>query len=299
MRAMVEKVILPAESSYKFEVRDDPCFKFEWHFHSEYELTLILNSRGRRFVGDSIDDYRGGDLVLVGPNLPHTWCSTTDHRRCGRHKAIVVQFADSFLGEGFFARPELQDVGRLLKRSAVGLCFERCTARDYVTRQICRMGEIHGLDRLLALLTVLAQLTRLYDARPLASTKFLPNLNLTNKCRIDRACTYINNNFAESISLHDVARVAHMSPSAFSHFFRRTVGRNFIDYVNEIRVGHSCGLLSGSDWPITQVAYASGFPNLSNFNRRFLRLKKMTPKAYRRQFVDRGLTEEIKSFEPC
>lgn len=200
MRTIVEKIVLPGESSYIFEVRNDPCFRFDWHFHPEYELTLILDSRGRRFVGDSIDDYREGDLVLIGPNLPHTWCSTTDHRHRGGHKAIVLQFADCFLGESFFARPELRDVGLLLKRSAVGLDFDCCPAKDFAVRQIDNMQKVGGIDRLLVLLAVLAELARCHDARPLASLEFVPVLEVANHRRIDRVCTYINNNFSGKIS---------------------------------------------------------------------------------------------------
>jgi AraC-like DNA-binding protein len=290
MRVKTEKIIVTAECSINIELRDDPCFEFDWHLHPEYELTLIVSSVGRRFVGDSIDDYRDGDLVLIGPNLAHTWCSTADHGHRGRHKAIVIQFAGDFLGEGFFARPEMRDVSRLLNRSAVGLCFNDSPDREYAARQIRKMQWLRGLDGLLALLSALSRLSRSSGARPLASPKFAPILDHIDGSRIDAVCSYINKHFSEKVSLAETARIAHMSPTAFSRFFSLYVGKTFVCYLNEIRIGHACRLLGESDWSITKIAYASGFSNISNFNRRFLRLKKMTPNAYRRQFTTQSVT---------
>lgn len=282
MRAAAEKIPLTSES-FRYRVRDDPRFEFRWHFHPEYELTLIVQSRGRRIVGDSVEDYRDGDLVLLGPNLPHAWGSSPGPRR--RHRSIVLQFSGSFLGAGFFERPEVRDVARMLAQSATGLSFTG-QARDRAARLLGEMQHLRGLDRLLALLSALGALARSPDVRPLASPGFRPALDLDNRRRIDSVCAYIHHNHTRPISQPEMAHIAHLSPSAFSRFFKRMIGKTFIDYLHEIRIGHACELLIEGDLPITEVAYASGFSNLSNFNRRFLEQKRMTPRTYRAQFFD-------------
>src|SRR5688500_18542137 len=78
MRARPERISTSPAASFAVKRRRDPGFEFAWHFHPEVELTWIVRSRGRRFVGDSIEEYRDGDLVLLGPNLPHTWHSEPD-----------------------------------------------------------------------------------------------------------------------------------------------------------------------------------------------------------------------------
>ena len=110
MRAHFEKVSSGAASLLAFE-RVDLEFPFYWHYHPEFELTLIVDSHGQRLVGDGIADYGPGDLVLLGPNLPHSWRSGPVHlstESC--HRAVVVQFREDFLGKPFFQLDEMETI---------------------------------------------------------------------------------------------------------------------------------------------------------------------------------------------
>jgi AraC-like DNA-binding protein len=280
----VRKVITSEGSSFLYKVRDEPTFAFSWHCHPEYQLTLICSSAGRRFVGDSIEDYASGDLVLLGPNLPHTWHSEAKRHPTRRHKAIVVQFAESFLGPGFFDRPEFKATAALLQASARGLQFQD-PVRQRVSRRLVALGDCRPLDRLLGLLAVLDELARSRSFRPLASPGFAPMLNEATRRRIDRVCAYINAHYTGGVTELEASRIAHMSPSAFSRFFHQATGKTFTRYVNELRVGLACRLLIESDRPVTSICFEAGFANVSNFNRRFLELKRLSPSAYRRAFV--------------
>ena len=123
MRAHFEKVSSGSASLLAFD-RIDLEFPFYWHYHPEFELTLIVNSHGQRLVGDGIADYGPGDLVLLGPNLPHSWRSgPVKLPREQWHRAVVIQFRENFLGEEFFRLAEMEPIVRLLKRSAAGLSF--------------------------------------------------------------------------------------------------------------------------------------------------------------------------------
>ncbi len=292
MKASLEKVSAPGQSSFLYKRRSDPRFEFLWHFHPEYELTLIVNSRGKRFIGDSIADYGDGDLVLLGRDLPHTWCSDPDpprrRRRSGRgtrHRAIVIQFAEDFLGPEFLSRPELASIARLMRRASQGIRFSGRTQK-LVAARMDEMEAQEGFERLKGLLEILETLARSRDGVLLASRGFSPSLREADRQRIDRVLRFLNQNYRRSIFLDEAAEVAHLSAAAFSRFFRKTAGKTFTAYVNELRVAQACRFLIETDRNIAAVALDCGFENLSNFNRRFQELKKMSPREFRREFAE-------------
>ena len=281
MQARLEKVSPGAAASFLCRRRRDPRFPFAWHFHPEVELTHIVQSRGKRFVGDSIADYEDGDLVLLGSNLPHTWVS--DPRRRGPHEAVFCQFSATFLGADFFRAPELLPVRRLLERSAQGLRFTG-RSQKAVARRMETIDGLRGPERLLALLGILGALARSRDARPLSSRGFVPPPRRADAARIDRVCRFLTENFTDRVPLADAAKVAHLSVPAFSRFFKRRTGKTLVGYLTELRVGHACRELIETDRAVSEIAFDAGFNNLSNFNRRFLEAKAMSPREFRGQF---------------
>ncbi|MEK6249925.1 MAG: cupin domain-containing protein [Planctomycetales bacterium] len=119
----MEKVRKPHDSSLRAFLRAERHFPFQWHYHPEYELTLILHGRGQRFVADHVEDYREGDLVLLGPLLPHTWRSASNRSR-RQQRAVVIQFPENFLGSAVSECAELKKVNDLLSRSRQGMHFQ-------------------------------------------------------------------------------------------------------------------------------------------------------------------------------
>ncbi len=276
MKARIERVSTDDAASFLCRRRVDARFGFYWHFHPEIELTLIVRSRGRRFVGDSIEPYDDGDLVLVGPNLPHTWSS--DPSRKGRHEAVFCQFPREFLKS-----PELAGAERLFDRSSRGLRFTGRTQRA-VSRQMESLQQLQGLRRLAGLLEILDQLARSTESRPLSGRGYVPAVRSGDAERIDRVCRFLNGRFTEGVTLAEAASVAHLSVPAFSRMFRRATGRTLVAYLNELRTGLACRELMESGRSISDIAYDAGFNNLSNFNRRFRALKGLSPREYREAF---------------
>ena len=281
MQARLEKVSPGTAASFICRRRVDRRFGFAWHFHPEFELTCIVRSRGKRFVGDSIADYGDGDLVLLGPNLPHTWDS--DPRSRGTHEAVFCQFSGTFLGAEFFKAPELLPVRRLLERSSRGLRFTGRTQRA-VAKRMEGLDGLQGPGRLLALLEILATLARSRDARPLSSGGFAPPPRRADAARIDRVCRFLTEHYASRVPLAEAAKVAHLSAPAFCRFFKRRTGKTLVGYLTELRVGHACRELIETERTISGIAFDSGFNNLSNFNRRFRDLKGMSPRQFRGSF---------------
>ncbi|MFM8803319.1 MAG: helix-turn-helix domain-containing protein, partial [Planctomycetia bacterium] len=259
---------------------DLACFPYRWHFHPEYELTLITAGHGRRFVGDSIEPFDAGDFVLLGPHLPHTWHSQA--ARGQRSRAVVIRFAADFLGDAFFERPELSLIRSLLGRSARGIVFAASSSRRIgpLLEATCHAPPF---EQLLGLLRILQGLAVHGRGRPLSSLTYDAATRSRDAKRIDRACRYFLQHLDRPLSLAEVASVADLSPAGFSRFFRRMTGRTFVGWGHEVRIGHACRMLVHTDRSVLDIAIASGFANLSNFNRVFRRLRSRTPREFRRQ----------------
>jgi len=284
VKARIEKILPPSAASFVYQIKREPSFGVFWHFHPEYQLTLVLRGRGKRFVGDDVSRFGPGDLVLTGPNLPHMWCSSRPRRANGRpHEAIIIQFPGTIFGGPFLDLPEMSPVRRLLAKSAQGIRFGD-GARKKIAPRMVRMGRQRGLARLIELLEILRVLSQVPPERTLSSRAFAPQEQLGDRDRIDAICKFAAENSTRPLALSQAAAAAHMSVPAFTRFFRKSTGRTFLEYLTEIRVGSACRLLVESDKTVTEVCFAAGFHNVSTFNRRFMELKGVTPRDYRRQF---------------
>jgi AraC-like DNA-binding protein len=284
VRARIEKLLPPATASFLYHIKRDPSFGIYWHYHPEYQLTLVRRGQGKRFVGDDISRFKAGDLVLTGPNLPHMWCSS--HAKSAKGppaEAILIQFPESIFGGQFLELPEMSAVRRLLARSSQGIRFAD-SVRGKISPRMIRMGRQRGLARLIELLEILRILSQAPVDRILSSKAFTPAVGFADRERIDRICRHLAENSARPIVLAQAAAAAHMSVPAFTRFFRKCTGKSFVEYLTELRVGSACRLLVESDRTVTQVCYSSGFNNLSNFNRRFRDLKGVTPREFRQQY---------------
>jgi AraC-like DNA-binding protein len=282
MKPFLEKIPHRADRSFAFldfKVRRFDC---PFHYHPEVELTLIAASPGQRYVGDHIGRFTDGDLVLMGPNLPHMYIN--DAKFTGRAHARALQFLPSCLGPGFFQLGEMKSIRHLLERSRVGLVFHGRT-RDKVAQALARFGELEGAERLLAFLAILETLAASGEYRRLASPAYSPSLGLYQGERINRVCALISQKFRDHVTQSEAARAAGMSGPSFSRFFRRATNRTFRAFLNEVRVGHASQSLLETDRTVAEVCYDSGFANLSNFNRQFLRLRKLSPRDYRRKLA--------------
>lgn len=284
MKPLLEKVRPPEGASWAWlDRRLDDGIPFQWHHHPEYELTLTLNSRGQRFVGDAIGDYDDADLVLVGPNLPHTWASRERIDPAAPHRALVMWFHPDWASALVSALAELHIVGEMLSRAQRGLQFSVGAA--VATRPaIEAMFARPPTERATTLIDILRTLAR-DAAMPLASPRSAPSI-VGSRTRIDRVLDYIHLHYADGITIPELAEIAALSPSGLHRLFRRHTQQTVSDYVMRLRIGEACALLSASARPIAHIAGDVGYDSLANFNRQFKALKGLTPRAYRQSFEE-------------
>ncbi len=261
---------------YQYRIQ---AFKFAWHYHPEYELTYIKKGQGQRLVGDSYENFKAGDLVLLGSNLPHTWFS---NEIIGKYcEAVVLQFSLDFVTP-LFHYHELNFIQNLLKNSSLGIRF--ITKNNDVIfktmQELVTSKDFEKLPQFILLFQKLAQRKSI----ELASAKFQAIKSAENSNRINLVFEYVQLEYKNKISLKHAAELLFLSESAFCKFFKRVSGKTFSDYVNEIRTANAAELLRESDLPILQIAFNSGFDSISYFNRVFLKKKLIRPSDYRKKF---------------
>jgi len=217
-----------------------------WHAHEEYELHLVVETRGKAFVGDYIGDFKAGDCVEK-------------------------------LAEGF---PEFSQVLQLLQLAQSGIHFEGFNP-TFARGHMESIRDNNGAERILAFVRFLVRLNEHAEKKTLSIAKLVQPEGGSKHARIARVVDHINENFYESISVAQAASMANMTEITFSRNFLAVTGYSFIDFLNRIRIGQACGMLYASDNQITSIAQEAGFKNLANFNRHFLKVRGMTPSEYR------------------
>jgi AraC-like DNA-binding protein len=283
MKASFEKVATGASSFLVFE-RRDPSFPFHWHYHPEFELTLIVDSFGQRLVGDSIQEYGPGDLVLLGPNLPHSWRSFPNGFESSHHRAVVAQFREDCFGERFFHAPELHDVAIMLAKAARGLSFGSTVIGKRVASCFAELSAVSPARQLVTLLSVLVDLAGEKHSSTLSSGGPHPLPRLMASRRIDAICEYFETHYCQEVDFAALSTRLNIDQASLCRLFKRATGRTMTEYVNEIRVAAAAQLLVNTDESLIDICFQVGFGNYSHFSRQFKRLKGCNPQSLRRQF---------------
>ena len=258
------------------------AFTYPWHQHPELELTLILEGQGLRYVGDSVQEFTAGDLCLIGADTPHAWVSTPVEGQ--QVRCIQVLFVPGALGQGFFEVPAARPISDLCERARLGLSVGG-RARERAARELAELVTpgLRPVERLARLLSVLAVLSATTELKELAlSTPERPSHPPRDETA-GRVLSFIHEHAKERLSQEQVARAAGLSRASLGRFFPRYLGKTFVRYVSEVRVGLACRLLLESARSVREIAFDVGYGNLANFNRRFRELKGMTPTEYRRR----------------
>ncbi len=271
------------DHSFNVSYNSYPHFLKVWHYHPELELVYVVKSTGTHFIGDHIERFEGGEVVLIGKDVPHMWLNDEKYfekRPEQMAEAISIHFRKDFLGEAFLDAPETRKIKEMIEMSNRGIKF--LNLKRTVKNDIKALLHLEPFDQMIKLIGLLQTLALHRDYQILSSSSFLDTFFKTKNKRLDTIYEYVYKNFKNNINSKDVAQYVGMNPSAFSRFFKRLHRKTFTTYLNEIRVGYACKMLLESDENITTIAYESGFNNLSNFNRQFKVINKMSPSKYAR-----------------
>ncbi len=271
-------------ASIEFDGMEYDHFYNPLHYHPELELTLIVKSFGQRKIGDNIENFNEGDLVLVGSNLPHVWKNDEvffDEKANIKAQAICVKFLPDFAGKEFLNRPEMSAIKTILEEQApLGIKLVG-TLREKVTGIMLKLPEMDQSDRFIHLLQILNLIAKSNEFSILASLSYR-NENIKNSHRINTVLDYIMEHYQEDLSLEKIAGLINMNKNAFCRFFKRGTRKSLFAVINEVRIGKACQHLTETDMNVLQVCFACGFNNISNFNKAFKKSMNVTPLMYRK-----------------
>lgn len=281
MKPYVEKVPI-TEVSFLIKEESFQNFDVSWHIHPEYELAIILKGQGKRNVGNSIDDFHENEIILLGPNLPHSWHSSNLSKTFV--KQIIVQFSYDFLGKDLFEKPEFGAIKTLLSKAHHGLIFKDQTILT-VKKTLLSMLSSNRFDRTISLLNILNLLAGSTNFKELSGLSYSHNLNENDSKKVNKVFRYILDNFRKDISLSELASLSSMTPPAFCNYFKKHTKKTYTQFLNEVRIGHACKLIMEKNLSISQICSDSGFNNISNFNRQFKKITKTNPTDYKKRLA--------------
>lgn len=255
-------------------------FRGERHRHRQLELTWIERGTGLRFVGSSVEAFEDGDLVLLGPHVPHAWVSAAE--RTGEpHLATVLQFSPDLISQ--HGMPELGALSSLVVLAGRGARVEG-EAREPMLAVLRGMPDRSSLLRLADLIALLGlMLQHQASLRPILdkAERASGGMRAEEQRRVDRVLDWIHQHMDQVLTVDAAARLVHVTPAAFSRFFSRELGKSFTAYINDVRCSEASLRLRLSDRPVAVIARECGFETMSHFNRQFRMRNGMTPREFR------------------
>jgi AraC-like DNA-binding protein len=269
-----------------------------WHHHPEYELCLITKGRGKRMVGDNIDRFENNDLVFIGSYTPHECLCDPEyfsHSDGFQGEGIVIHFLYNFLGEDFLKVPENENLNKFILESSRGYVFYGETKKKIIS-VILKMLEMSDTEKFYSLFSIFKVFATTKEYKILSSPGFSEPFWIDEAGPMQKAMKYIFQNFQKSIRIDDLLKITNMSNTSFYATFKKTYRMPFKDYLLNIRIGYACKLLTDESQNISGIAYASGFGNISNFNRQFKKIKGITPSQFQEQ-IKKMEKENIKTMD--
>ena len=281
MKAQLFKVTDREHSSIHIQENIEQAVYGEWHYHPEIQISHILEGQGIAAIGDCISPFQGGDVFIIGSNIPHVFKpQVSTVKPDEKPRMVSLFFLEKTFGQTFFGLPELVPVKQFLQTTARGIQMKSSTSCCFGTamKELKTMVGLPRLTRFFELLHWMANHSNktYLNAQVFPATKHKETYY--SKTRIMR---YISENFHRPISLEEAARIAHLDKYAFCRYFKKLTHKSFVAYLNEFRVSMACKYLHGNRYSISQVGYLVGFNNLSYFNKQFKRFMNCTPSKYR------------------
>ena len=264
----------------------DPLVR--WHYHDDFELHYITHTTGKVFIGDYIGQFEPGDLFLTGPRLPHNWISTMHRDENVPARDMLVQFNQHLIRDVAKVAAEFDELLPMLDRSKYGIQFEGM-AKAQAQEFMLLIRSCKGASKISALIDYLQILASETQYNLLSTVSMKCNADDSSMKKIDEVANYVTTHYSQPVSLSTVAGLVGMSESAFSRFFTKATGNGFNEFLNRVRISRACEFLATTNEPITNICFEVGFNNVANFNRRFRRMKNVTPREYREQAQQRRL----------
>lgn len=280
------KIDMPPEQSFSVHHNVVPFFHNKLHCHPELELVYIVKGSGKQFIGDSIHYFKGGDMILVGENLPHLW--KNDEQYFSKKadldcESYIIHFANDCFGKEFFNLPENKNLKELLVKAKQGVSINGNT-KSAVIQMMQEILHARSTQRIILLVNILNIIAASKNTKTICTQSVNFNLSSSDSERINAICQYIMQHFNRKIPLKEIAAVAHLTPNSFCRYFKSRIKKSLCDFLIEIRIGHACKLLAETEMPVAEICFECGYNSFSNFNKHFRLITGKSPLQYRKYF---------------
>jgi AraC-like DNA-binding protein len=287
LKAALHKSTIPPSRIFVIRHLEEKHFDPVWHAHHEYQLFVVMEGTGTRFIGDSIKAFRPGELIFTGPHLPHLWRSDEvyfEKQNSLTTNGIVIYFNENFLGDHIMEKEEMVMLKKLFTKSMRGLEFYG-QKKLQVIKMMQELTQMQGIQSVIHLLRILEMLSFTKEYHYISSKAYDDVFNQNETDRLNQVYEYVLKNFRRKISLEELAGLLCMTPTSFSRYFTMKNNKPFSKFVAEIRIKHACKLLTETEDPISQICYECGFNTLSNFNKQFKDIMLKKPSEYKEEFM--------------
>ncbi|MDR3142816.1 MAG: AraC family transcriptional regulator [Tannerellaceae bacterium] len=284
---MNEKLPISEANPIRPRYYDYAHFTYPWHFHSQYEIIYVKKSTGLCFVGDCIEKYSDGDLILLGTNLPHYLLSDDIYKTGNqelRVKGTIIQFEKDFMSYSIEHYPQFLQIKTFLEESKRGIFFRQLDSMQIIGL-LDDFPTFKGFDQITNLLLLLQKMATYGNRQLLASPLYYEVFPTLGNKRIEKIISFINSNYTRDISLTEISSMAAMNPSAFCRYFKENTGKTYVQYVMDMRIGYACKLLALNKMNVSQISVECGFDSISNFNRTFKQATQFTPTQYQQKIL--------------
>lgn len=284
MKELLEQIKLNPDESFYIGVFQDHIDQSRWHYHQEFELSFITEGSGRRIVGDSVEEFHPGDLIFIGPRIPHVWFSQPPihNQHSGRTlESVYLLFNQDILPPDLTSLPEFSHVNRAMQLSERGIRITGDTLNQ-VSRIMLQLPYLSNLKRLMLFYEIMDMIGKSNSFSYLASADYVKSKFESTNNRIKRIHEFLMKNYLEDINLEEIASIIHMAPASTCRFFKSSTGLTIFEYLNKIKIEYACKLLLNTDQNIVTISYDCGFNNLSHFNKQFRKFNGKTPSQFRK-----------------
>lgn len=258
-------------------------FTAPFHFHPELELVYIIESFGKRIIGDKIEPFAEGDMVFIGSNLPHVWLNDEifykEHSTL-KARAIVLYFNKNIFSQDFYGMKESFKINEFFKNAEKGIRING-KSKEIIANKLKGLLKKKNFEKVIGLMEIVHILSQSNDTSFITSDGYTAQLKHAVTDRLSDVYKYIQHNFKDNISLSTIANISNLTPQSFCRLFKKRTGKNFVEYLNEVRIAAACKYLLDTDWSISEIAYHCGFKTVPNFNKLFKNITGSSPKAYR------------------
>jgi len=280
MRPSFELVETGETSSVKVKTYTRANLNVPLHYHPEHEMVLVLRGRGKVIVSDVAVSFAGGDLLLIGGNVPHLYLDDETGGKKRQAKVVVIQFKEK-LFDSLLQIPEFYRTGKFLAQMRQGVKVSHLRGLD---KQLTSLVHKRGVDKFNTLVYILDSIVRRGRYQVIAQSPGGDGGSQFHSQRLRDVYAIVQKNYTRDVTVDEVAAMVHLSKTSFCRFLKKEAGKTFTELLNEERIKYACALLRETPYTVTQVSYQAGFNNPSHFFRQFRKLKKVSPNIYKQRF---------------